>query len=151
MRLYDPVLTWTLRWKWAVIAGALALMIATVPVYLKLGSEFMPPLEEGSILYMPTTMPGISIGEARKVLQVTDGSSGSSRRLRPCWEGGKGRDLDRPRAAFHAGDRDHPQTQIGMAQSGHMVFLVGSGVDEGSASPFDPGPHIPGRAHRPDE
>ncbi len=72
MRIYDLVLTWTLRWKWAVIAGALALMLATVPVYLKLGSEFMPPLEEGSILYMPTTMPGISIEEARKVLQVTD-------------------------------------------------------------------------------
>ena len=47
MRIYDPVLSWSLRWKWAVIAGALGLMIATVPVYLKLGSEFMPPLEEG--------------------------------------------------------------------------------------------------------
>ena len=54
------------------IAGALALVVATVPVYLKLGSEFMPPLEEGSILYMPTTMPGISITEAQKLLQVTD-------------------------------------------------------------------------------
>ncbi|MHB8110971.1 MAG: efflux RND transporter permease subunit [Syntrophorhabdaceae bacterium] len=72
MRIYDPVLTFTLRWKWAVIAGALALMIITVPVYLKLGSEFMPPLEEGSILYMPTTMPGISIAETQKILQVTD-------------------------------------------------------------------------------
>ena len=48
------------------------MVIVTVPVYLKLGSEFMPPLEEGSILYMPTTMPGISITEAQKVLQVTD-------------------------------------------------------------------------------
>ncbi len=47
-------------------------MIATVPIYYKLGSEFMPPLEEGSLLYMPTTMPGISITEAQKVLQVTD-------------------------------------------------------------------------------
>jgi Cu(I)/Ag(I) efflux system membrane protein CusA/SilA len=47
-------------------------MIGTVPIYFKLGSEFMPPLEEGSILYMPTTMPGISITEAQKVLQVTD-------------------------------------------------------------------------------
>jgi Cu(I)/Ag(I) efflux system membrane protein CusA/SilA len=72
MRIYDPVLSWSLRWRWAVIAGALGLMVATVPVYLKLGSEFMPPLEEGSILYMPTTMPGISIAEAGKVLQVTD-------------------------------------------------------------------------------
>ena len=72
IRIYNPVAAWSLRWKWVVIAGALALMIVTVPVYFKLGSEFMPPLEEGSILYMPTTMPGISITEAQKVLQVTD-------------------------------------------------------------------------------
>ena len=72
IRLYEPAARWSLRWKWIVIAGALILVIATVPVYFKLGSEFMPPLEEGSLLYMPTTMPGISITEAQKVLQVTD-------------------------------------------------------------------------------
>jgi Cu(I)/Ag(I) efflux system membrane protein CusA/SilA len=72
IRIYEPVASWALRWKWSVIAGAFILVIATVPVYLKLGSEFMPPLEEGSILYMPTTMPGISITEAQKLLQVTD-------------------------------------------------------------------------------
>ena len=72
IRIYNPVATWSLRWKWVVIAGALCLMIITVPIYFKLGSEFMPPLEEGSILYMPTTMPGISITEAQKLLQVTD-------------------------------------------------------------------------------
>ena len=70
--LYRPVAEWSLRWKWVVIAGALAMMIGTVPVFLKLGSEFMPPLEEGSILYMPSTMPGISIGEAQQLLQATD-------------------------------------------------------------------------------
>jgi Cu(I)/Ag(I) efflux system membrane protein CusA/SilA len=72
IRVYNPVASWTLRWKWVVIAASLILMIATVPVYFKLGSEFMPPLAEGSILYMPTTMPGISITEAEKLLQVTD-------------------------------------------------------------------------------
>jgi len=72
IRVYEPVAVWTLRWKWAVIAVAFAMVIVTIPVYLKLGSEFMPPLEEGSILYMPTTMPGISITEAQKLLQVTD-------------------------------------------------------------------------------
>jgi Cu(I)/Ag(I) efflux system membrane protein CusA/SilA len=72
IRLYEPVATWSLRWKWVVIAGAFALVLATVPIYLKLGSEFMPPLEEGSIFYMPTTMPGISVTEAQKLLQVTD-------------------------------------------------------------------------------
>jgi Cu(I)/Ag(I) efflux system membrane protein CusA/SilA len=72
IRLYDPVLTWVLRHKWLVLGGAAALVVSTVPVYFKLGAEFMPPLEEGSILYMPSTTPGISIAEAQKVLQVTD-------------------------------------------------------------------------------
>ena len=66
-------------------------------------------------------------------------------------EGGQGRDLDRPGAAFHAGDRDHPQAQIGVAESGHLVLLVGAGVGEGPAAPCHPGSHLPGRAHRPDE
>jgi copper/silver efflux system protein len=72
MRLYDPVVRWTLRWKTQVIAGALALVVLTVPLFWLLGSEFMPPLEEGSLLYMPTTMPGISIGESQRLLQATD-------------------------------------------------------------------------------
>jgi copper/silver efflux system protein len=72
IRIYDPIAMWSLRWKWVVIALAVVSLIATVPIYFKLGAEFMPPLEEGSILYMPTTMPGISITEAQKVLQVTD-------------------------------------------------------------------------------
>lgn len=72
IRIYDPVAKWSLRWRWVVIAGALVLVIVTIPVYFKLGSEFMPPLEEGSVLYMPTTMPGISISEAKKLLHVTD-------------------------------------------------------------------------------
>ena len=59
------------------IAGALVLILATVPVFLDLGSEFMPPLEEGSLMYMPTTMPGISITEANNLLQITDRIIGS--------------------------------------------------------------------------
>jgi Cu(I)/Ag(I) efflux system membrane protein CusA/SilA len=72
IRLYEPVATWALRRKWYVIGGACALVIATVPVYGRLGSEFMPPLDEGALLYMPSTMPGISIGEAQRLLQATD-------------------------------------------------------------------------------
>ena len=72
IRFYEPLVTWSLHRKWWVIGGAFALVLLTLPVYSHLGSEFMPPLEEGSILYMPSTMPGISIGEAQKVLQVTD-------------------------------------------------------------------------------
>jgi Cu(I)/Ag(I) efflux system membrane protein CusA/SilA len=72
MRLYDPVLTWALRRKWIVLGGAVLLVATTIPVFNRLGSEFMPPLEEGAILYMPSTLPGISIGEAEKLLQTTD-------------------------------------------------------------------------------
>ena len=72
MRVYDPVVRWTLRWKWFVIAGAMALVLITLPLLWKLGSEFMPSVDEGSLLYMPTTMPGISIAESQKLLQVTD-------------------------------------------------------------------------------
>jgi copper/silver efflux system protein len=72
IRIYDPVLTWALCRKWLVIGAATAMILATVPVFFKLGSEFMPPLEEGSILYMPSTMPGISITEAQRLVQVTD-------------------------------------------------------------------------------
>jgi copper/silver efflux system protein len=72
IRLYEPIVVWSLKWKWAVIAGALALVLITIPVFQRLGSEFMPPLDEGDLLYMPSTMPGISIGEAQKLLQVTD-------------------------------------------------------------------------------
>jgi Cu(I)/Ag(I) efflux system membrane protein CusA/SilA len=72
IRIYDPVCRWALRWKYAVIAGAVALVLITIPVYQKLGSEFMPPLDEGSLLYMPSTLPGISIAEAQRLMQVQD-------------------------------------------------------------------------------
>src|SRR5215470_11169447 len=73
MRVYDPVVRWTLRWKTQVIVGALVVVLLTMPLFWKIGSEFMPPLEEGSFLYMPTTMPGISIAESQRLLQATDG------------------------------------------------------------------------------
>jgi len=72
IKLYEPVASWALRHKWHVIEIALVIVLLTVPVFMKLGSEFMPPLDEGAIFYMPTTMPGISITESRRLLQVTD-------------------------------------------------------------------------------
>ena len=61
-----------LRFRWVVILLAVAAVVLTVPVYRKLGSEFMPPLNEGSILYMPITLPGIGVTEAGKYLQIQD-------------------------------------------------------------------------------
>ena len=72
IRIYEPVVRWVLPHKWLVLGVAALLVVATVPVALRLGSEFMPPLDEGSLLYMPSTMPGISVGEAQKLLQATD-------------------------------------------------------------------------------
>jgi Cu(I)/Ag(I) efflux system membrane protein CusA/SilA len=70
MRLYQPVVELVLRVPGLVIALAILIVALTVPVFQRLGSEFMPPLNEGTILHMPTTLPGISPTEARRVLQI---------------------------------------------------------------------------------
>ena len=70
--LYRPVVEVVLRFKWAVLALAVLTVALTVPIYLQLGSEFMPPLNEGSILFMPTSVPGMSITEASRILQTQD-------------------------------------------------------------------------------
>ncbi len=70
--VYEPVCRWVLRHRKTTIALAVAAMIGTVPVYFKLGNEFMPPLWEGDLLYMPTTLPGISVGSAADLLQTQD-------------------------------------------------------------------------------
>jgi Cu(I)/Ag(I) efflux system membrane protein CusA/SilA len=72
IRMYQPVVTWSLRRRWWVIGTAVALIAVTVPVFRGLGSEFMPPLDEGDLLFMPTTVPGISVREAQKLLQTQD-------------------------------------------------------------------------------
>ena len=71
-KFYEPVCRLTLKYRKSTIIVAVLLMLSTVPVYLKLGSEFMPPLNEGTILYMPTTLPGISVTETQKLLQTMD-------------------------------------------------------------------------------
>jgi Cu(I)/Ag(I) efflux system membrane protein CusA/SilA len=71
-RIYEPVCNFVLKYRKATIIGAVLLMLVTIPIYFKLGSEFMPPLNEGTILYMPTTLPGISVTEASKLLQTQD-------------------------------------------------------------------------------
>ena len=71
-KIYGPAVDWVVDHRRKVIACAVVLMLATIPIYFKLGSEFMPPLNEGTILYMPTTMPGISVTEAQNLLQKQD-------------------------------------------------------------------------------
>ncbi len=72
IKLYQPVADFVLRFPLPVIALALILLLATLFPFGKIGSEFMPPLYEGDLLYMPTTLPGIPITKARELLQQTD-------------------------------------------------------------------------------
>ncbi|MFH1336315.1 MAG: CusA/CzcA family heavy metal efflux RND transporter, partial [Candidatus Zixiibacteriota bacterium] len=71
-KIYHPVITFVLKHRFGVIATALVLMGLTIIPILMIGSEFMPPLYEGDLLYMPTTFPGISIAKAKEILQQTD-------------------------------------------------------------------------------
>ena len=70
--MYEPALRFTLRWRWLVLLVNIAVIAATIPLARSLGSEFMPPLYEGSMLYMPTAPPGLSVTEATRLLQVQD-------------------------------------------------------------------------------
>ena len=71
-RLYDPAFAFAMRHRLGVLGAALALVLLTLFPLARLGSEFMPPLEEGDLLYMPTTDPGISVAKVRELLQQTD-------------------------------------------------------------------------------
>lgn len=70
--IYRPLLELVFRFRWPALVVMVLLLALTVPAYLGLGSEFMPPLWEGDLLYMPTTLPGVSITKAREILQQTD-------------------------------------------------------------------------------
>lgn len=72
MRVYRPVIAWVLRHPWQVVAGAAVVLAATAFPWSRLGSEFMPPLDEGSLLFMPTTVPGVSIAQAREIMRHQD-------------------------------------------------------------------------------
>ncbi len=72
IRLYSPVIKWVLKWKKTTIALNVAALAIAIPMFMSLGSEFMPPLDEGSLLYMPVTLPNVSITEAKRIIQVQD-------------------------------------------------------------------------------
>ncbi len=70
--VYGPLCRWVLRHRIVTLLAAALIVATTVPVYFKLGSEFMPPLNEGAYLYMPTALPGMSVTEAERILQIQD-------------------------------------------------------------------------------
>jgi len=69
---YRPFVDFVLRFRWLTLGGALLLMAATIYPFTRLGKEFMPPLNEGDLLYMPTAVPGMAIDEAERILQMQD-------------------------------------------------------------------------------
>ena len=69
---YRPFVNFVLRFRWLTLLAAMLVMAATIYPFTKLGKEFMPPLNEGDILYMPTAVPGMAIGEAARILQMQD-------------------------------------------------------------------------------
>ena len=69
---YQPLVNFVLRFRWLTLGAALLILVATYYPFSQLGKEFMPPLNEGSLLFMPTAVPGMSITEATKILQIQD-------------------------------------------------------------------------------
>jgi Cu(I)/Ag(I) efflux system membrane protein CusA/SilA len=72
IRLYSPVIRWVLKFKKTTIFLNLVALGIAIPLFMSLGSEFMPPLDEGSLLYMPVTLPNVAITEAKRLIQVQD-------------------------------------------------------------------------------
>ena len=70
--LYSPIIRLCLKWKKTTLALSLALVLLSVPLVMSLGREFMPPLDEGSLLFMPVTMPDVSNSEIKRIMQVQD-------------------------------------------------------------------------------
>lgn len=70
--LYGPIIRWCLKWKKITIVLSIALLLLSIPLIMRLGREFMPPLDEGSLLFMPVTMPDVSNSEIKRIMQVQD-------------------------------------------------------------------------------
>lgn len=71
-RIYRPILNWCVTWRKTTIGVNIIALLVSIPLLLSLGSEFMPPLDEGTILFMPVTQPDVSNAEAKQILQVQD-------------------------------------------------------------------------------
>jgi Cu(I)/Ag(I) efflux system membrane protein CusA/SilA len=89
--LYEPVCRAVLRWKKTTIAVALLVVATTIPIYFRLGREFMPPLDEGTLLYMPITLPGVSVSEMERLLQTMDGLLKDTPEVFACSAAGRAR------------------------------------------------------------
>ena len=151
--VYEPACRAVLRHPKTTIAIAVLVVATTVPVYLRLGHEFMPPLNEGTILYMPTTLPG-HLGDRGEPAAAGAGPDPEvvprgGARLR---QGRPRRDVHRPGAVLDDGDDRRPQAAVRVAAEGALVLVLGAGVAQRPpvAAPLA-GPALLGRADRRDE
>lgn len=71
-RVYEPIIRWCMEWKKTTLGINILALLVSIPLIMNLGREFMPPLDEGSLLFMPVTLPDISNSEAKRLLQVQD-------------------------------------------------------------------------------
>jgi Cu(I)/Ag(I) efflux system membrane protein CusA/SilA len=71
-KVYHPLLNWCMTWRKTTLGINILALVISIPLLLSLGSEFMPPLDEGTILFMPVTQPDVSNSEAKQLLQVQD-------------------------------------------------------------------------------
>ena len=71
-KIYEPIIRWCIKWRKTTIALNIIALLVSIPLIMSLGKEFMPPLDEGSILFMPVTMPDVSNSEVKRILQVQD-------------------------------------------------------------------------------
>ncbi|HTN17491.1 MAG TPA: efflux RND transporter permease subunit, partial [Chitinophagaceae bacterium] len=71
-RLYEPLIKWCVKWRKTVLGINVLALLVSIPMMMQLGREFMPPLDEGSLLFMPVTLPDVSNAEAKRILQVQD-------------------------------------------------------------------------------
>lgn len=71
-RVYEPLIRWCMKWKKTTLGINILALLISIPMIMNLGREFMPPLDEGSLLFMPVTLPDISNSEAKRLLQVQD-------------------------------------------------------------------------------
>ncbi|WP_332030260.1 efflux RND transporter permease subunit, partial [Kaistella sp.] len=71
-RIYEPIIRWCMEWKKTTLGINILALLISIPMIMNLGREFMPPLDEGSLLFMPVTLPDISNSEAKRLLQVQD-------------------------------------------------------------------------------
>ena len=150
IRIYSPALLDALRKKGSCAAVALTAAALTVPLYWRLGTEFMPPLDEGVLLYMPSTVASISITEAKRLVQLTDA------RLRSLPEvaqvlGKAGRADTSTDVAATFDARDHRRAEAARAMAGapHVVFHLGARVAQADAASLDLRPDLAAGAGRP--